>query len=72
MGSTSRRGASEAAAQEAAYVARAVGPDLLAFQIGNEPDGFGRWAAERPQSYDVTAFLAEWREFHAAIRGAGP
>ena len=66
------RGTPEAAAQEAAYVARAVDPDLLAFQIGNEPDGFGRWAAERPQSYDVTAFLAEWREFHAAIRARVP
>jgi hypothetical protein len=36
------RGTPEAAAEEAAYVARAVSPRLLAFQIGNEPDGFGR------------------------------
>jgi hypothetical protein len=57
----------EAAAEEAAYVARAVGPRLLAFQIGNEPDGFGRWSGVRPQSYDFGAFIAEWREFHAAI-----
>jgi hypothetical protein len=33
-------GTAEEAAAEAAYVARAVGPQLLAFQIGNEPDGF--------------------------------
>jgi hypothetical protein len=66
------RGTPEEAAQEAAYVARAVGPDLLAFQIGNEPDGFGRWAAERPQTYDAAAFLAEWRKFHAAIRSLVP
>src|SRR6476659_5999815 len=57
----------EAAAEEAAYVAHAAGPHLLAFQIGNEPDGFGRWSRVRPQSYDLNAFIAEWRQFHAAI-----
>jgi len=35
------------AAEEAAYVAGALGADLLAFQIGNEPDGFGRWTGVR-------------------------
>src|SRR5262249_17804358 len=35
----------ERAAEEAAYVARALGVNLIAFQIGNEPDGFGRWEA---------------------------
>jgi hypothetical protein len=57
----------EAAAEEAAYVAQAVGARLLAFQIGNEPDGFGRWSRMRPQSYDLGAFSAEWRQFHSAI-----
>ena len=57
----------EAAAEEAAYVAQAMGPRLLAFQIGNEPDGFGRWFGVRPQGYDFGAFIAEWRQFHAAI-----
>jgi hypothetical protein len=57
----------EAAAQEAAYVVQAVGPRLLAFQIGNEPDGFGRWSTVRPQSYDLNAFIDEWRQFHEAI-----
>jgi hypothetical protein len=66
------RGTPEAAAEEAAYVARAVGPRLLAFQIGNEPDGFGRWSAVRPQSYDFDAFLAEWRRFSTAIRARLP
>src|SRR5262245_30352565 len=42
------RGTPEEAAAEAAYVARAVGDGLIAFQIGNEPDGFGRWTAVRP------------------------
>jgi hypothetical protein len=66
------RGTPEAAAEEAAYVARALGPRLLAFQLGNEPDGFGRWSGARPQSYDFNAFLAEWRKFYTAIRARLP
>jgi hypothetical protein len=62
------RGSPEAAAEEAVYVARAAGQHLLAFQIGNEPDGFGRWSGVRPPSYGVDAFLAEWRQYYAAIR----
>jgi hypothetical protein len=61
-------GTAEEAAAEAAYVARAVGPQLLAFQIGNEPDGFGRWSGVRPKTYDLPTFLNEWQHFHAAIR----
>jgi hypothetical protein len=61
------RGTPEAAADEAAYVANAVGRQLLAFQISNEPDGFGRWSAVRPSSYDVSDFLAEWQRFRSAI-----
>jgi len=49
------RGAAAEAAEEAAYVANAVGANLLAFQIGNEPDGFGHWTAVRPTSYDFSA-----------------
>src|SRR5262245_27585080 len=66
------RGTPEEAAAEAAYVASAVGDDLIAFQIGNEPDGFGRWTAVRPLSYDVAAYLAEWSAFHAAVRAPVP
>jgi hypothetical protein len=66
------RGMPEAAAEEAAYVARALGPLLLAFQIGNEPDGFGRWTRVRPPTYDVAAFTTEWMRFAAAIRARVP
>ena len=48
------RGTPQQAADEAAYVARAVGVNLLALQIGNEPDGFGRWTAVRAKSYVPT------------------
>jgi hypothetical protein len=53
-------------------VAGAAGPLLLAFQIGNEPDGFGRWSGVRPKSYGIATFLDEWRRFHSAIRAAVP
>ncbi len=66
------RGTPEEAAEEAAYVSRAVGSNLLGFQIGNEPDGFGRWTAVRPKTYDAAAFLAEWRTFHASVRARVP
>lgn len=66
------RGTPEEAAEEAAYVSRVVGSHLLAFQIGNEPDGFGRWTAVRPKTYDAAAFLAEWRTFHASVRARVP
>ena len=66
------RGTAEQAAEEAAYVSQALGANLLAFQIGNEPNGFGRWTAVRPRTYDAVAFLAEWREFHKAIRARLP
>jgi hypothetical protein len=66
------RGTPEEAADEAAYVSRAVGTNLLAFQIGNEPDGFGRWTAARPRSYGFAAFLNEWGAFHKAIRARLP
>jgi hypothetical protein len=66
------RGTPEAAAEEAEYVARAVGPHLAAFQISNEPDGFGKWSAVRPANYDVQALIAEWRPFYAAIRARVP
>ena len=66
------RGTAEQAAEEAAYVSQALGANLLAFQIGNEPNGFGRWTAVRPQTYDFNAYLAEWRAFRAAIAARVP
>jgi len=66
------QGTPEQAAAEAAYVAEAVGPRLLAFQIGNEPDGFGRWEGQRPKDYDVGAYLEEWERFFRAVRARRP
>jgi hypothetical protein len=73
------RGEPEAAADEAAYVAQAIGRRLLAFEVGNEPDGFGSWRGVRPRPYDVDDFVAEWKRFRGTIvarvpdaRFAGP
>jgi hypothetical protein len=61
------RGTPEAAADEAAYVAQAAGRRLLAFEVGNEPDGFASWRGVRPRPYDVDTFVAEWKRFRTAI-----
>ena len=45
---------------------------LLAFEIGNEPDLFGRRAAHRPESYSYNDYLSEYRRFKAAIRAKLP
>lgn len=71
------QGTVENAVKEAAAAHSILGPRLLAFQIGNEPDSFrGRY---RPQSYTPADYIAEWNRFHDAIvkvtpqaRFAGP
>jgi hypothetical protein len=64
------QGTVENAVREASAVHRILGPRLLAFQIGNEPDSFRK--RYRPESYTPTDFLAEWRRFHDAIVSAVP
>ncbi len=71
------QGTKENAAAEAAAVQRILGPQLMAFQIGNEPDGFRN--RYRPASWGPADYLREWNEFHNAIvatvsgaRFAGP
>ncbi len=64
------QGTKENAAAEAAAVQRILGPRLLAFQIGNEPDSFRN--RYRPATYSPADYLAEWNTFHAAIVQAAP
>jgi hypothetical protein len=59
------QGTKENAAAEAAAAWRILGPRLLAFQIGNEPDSFRN--RYRPASYAPTDYLKEWNSFHDAI-----
>jgi hypothetical protein len=58
------------AADEAVAVSTAVKDKLLAFEVGNEPDGFAGdvFNSHRPKSYSYDDYLAEYRAFKAAIR----
>jgi hypothetical protein len=62
------------AVEEAVAVAAAVKDKLLAFEIGNEPDGFAGDAfnAHRPKNYAYDDYLKEYRAYKAAIRSKLP
>ena len=64
----------ENAAKEAVAVAAAVKDKLLAFEIGNEPDGFAGDAfnAHRPKNYGYDDYLKEYRAYKAVIRSKLP
>lgn len=64
------QGTKENAAAEAAAAYRILGPRLLAFQIGNEPDSFRN--RYRPASWGPADYLKEWNEFHDAIVASTP
>jgi hypothetical protein len=64
------QGTQESAAAEAAAAQRILGPRLMAFQIGNEPDSFRN--RYRPAAWEPVDFLREWNGFHAAIVAAVP
>lgn len=63
-------GTAQSAAEEATAVAAAIKDKLLAFQVGNEPDGFAgdMFSAHRPMTYGYNEFLREYRAYKAAIR----
>lgn len=55
-------------AEEAAYVAKALGPKLLYFQIGNEPDFYkDPNNLLRPVGWDFPDYLNEWMAIAEAI-----
>ena len=60
-------------AGEAAYVARALGPRLLYFQIGNEPDFYkSDNNLLRPKGWDFPDYVAEWTAIADAVSGRVP
>jgi hypothetical protein len=63
-------GTPEQAAQEAKFVAATLGPKLIALQIGNEPNLYGKHL--RPAGYSFADYIAEWKTFAAAVRKAVP
>src|SRR6185312_1699747 len=64
------QGTKENAAAEAVAVQRILGPRLMAFQIGNEPDSFRN--RYRPATWGPQDFVREWNEFYDAIVAAVP
>ncbi len=66
-------GTEQNAVDEALAIASAVEGNLLAFEIGNEPDLFGRGkATHRPKGYSYDNYLAEYRRYKSAIRAKLP
>ncbi len=60
------------AIQEARVVFETLGPRLLALEIGNEVDSYGRGQPFRPRPYDYAAYRKEYGEWHTAIVKAVP
>src|SRR6185312_6890938 len=58
--------------EESRAVAAAVNDKLLAFEIGNEPDLFGRGAAHRSSDYNYGDYLKEFRRYKAVVRAKLP
>jgi len=59
------------AADEAAFVAKALGSRLQYFQIGNEVDLFGRHLRD-PQTWSASTYLAEWLTLARAVAARVP
>jgi hypothetical protein len=66
------RGTIEAAVEEAKAVAKATGPSLFAFEIGNEPDLFPHREIHRKKGYGYEDYLLEYRKFRDAVRKSIP
>jgi hypothetical protein len=67
------QGSVEDAVIEAKAVAQALGPHLLALEIGNEIENYGRGRTHfRPPSWDYAAYRKQYQEWHSAIAGAVP
>jgi hypothetical protein len=65
-------GSAERAADEAAAVHDIMGDRLIAFVIGNEPDGFGEDPFFRDKDYGVAQYIAEWETWVKTIRARVP
>ena len=58
-------------AAEAAYAANQLGPSLLGFEIGNEPDEYPNNGI-RASGYGIANFVAQWNPLAAAITNDVP
>ncbi len=65
-------GSAARAADEAAVVARVMEGRLMAFVVGNEPDGFGDDPFFRAKGYDFGQYFAEYETWVKAVRAKTP
>ena len=65
-------GSAARAADEAAFVSRAMGERLIAFVVGNEVDGFADDPIFRDKSYDFKQYFAEYETWVKTVRGTVP
>jgi len=66
------QGTIDQAVEEARVVAETLGSRLLALEIGNEVDTYGRGQPFRSPSYDYAAYRSEYGAWRAAIAKAVP
>jgi hypothetical protein len=66
------QGTIEQAVDEARAVSQILGPRLLALEIGNEVDFYGRSQPFRSPSYDYAAYRREYTAWHTAIAKTVP
>ncbi len=64
------RGPVERAAEEAYYAQNILGPRLIAFQLGNEPDAWRN--RYRPATWSYADYWKEWTVAHAAVAARVP
>jgi hypothetical protein len=62
------RGTIEGAVEEAKAVLAATGPNLFAFEIGNEPDLFPHREIHRKKGHGYEDYIQEYRKFRDALR----
>ena len=65
-------GTEQQAVEEAQAVLAASQDKLMAFEIGNEPDLFGRGTPHRPKGYSYQDYLKDYRLYKAAVRAKLP
>lgn len=66
------QGTIDQAVDEARAVSEVLGANLLAIELGNEVENYGRSQPFRPNPYTYEAYRREFDEWHAAIIAAVP
>jgi len=65
-------GSAARAADEAGFVSQTIGDRLIAFVVGNEPDGFAQDPFFRLKNYNFDQYITEYDDWVNAIRAKVP